>query len=75
MVQVCLLHSNPPLRCFTSVQQVQTVKNTGKSCWKGREDEEVVNVEEFSLQHYEDEGWKGYVGYPPIVGLSSLHTL
>jgi len=47
------------------VQQVQSVKNTGKSCWKGRDDGEVVSVEEFSLQHYEDEGWKGYVAFLP----------
>lgn len=49
--------------CLTSMQQVQSVKNTGKSCWKGRDDGEVVSVEEFTLQHYEDEGWKGYVTF------------
>ena len=62
-VQVCPHHSRLGFRRFTSAQQVQPVKNTGKSCWKGREDEEVVTVEEFSLQHYEDEGWKGYVAF------------
>ena len=62
-VQVCLHGSNLALRRLTAVQQVQPVKNTGKSCWKGREDEEVVTVEEFSLQHYEDEGWKGCVTF------------
>ena len=56
------------LRHHTSVQQVQPVKTTGKSCWKGRDDGEVVSVEEFSLQHYEDEGWKGYVALLPWSG-------
>jgi len=59
-VQVCLRRSHLASRRLTSVKQVQPVKNTGKSCWKGREDE-VVTVEEFSLQHYEEEGWKGCV--------------
>jgi len=69
MVQVCHHGSNLALRCLTTVQQVQPVRNTGKSCWKGREDEEVVTVEEFSLQHYEDEGWKGCVAFfPPWLG-------
>ena len=36
--------------------------NAGKSRWKGKDDE-VVTVEEFSLQRYEDEGWRGYVAF------------
>ncbi|GJE96430.1 VRR-NUC domain-containing protein [Phanerochaete sordida] len=37
-----------------------TVKRapTGKSIWRGRDDEEV-NVENFALQHYESQGYKG----------------
>jgi len=58
-VQVHLDHLHLTFCRFTSVKQVQPVKNTGKSNWKGRDGGEVVNVEEFSLQHYEDEGWKG----------------
>ena len=54
--------------CLTSLQQVRSVKNTGKSCWKGRDDDEVVSVEDFSLQHYEDKGWKGYVAFLPWLG-------
>jgi hypothetical protein len=64
--------STIPTSCFavlTSVQQVQPVKNTGKSCWKGRDDK-VVTVEEFSLQHYEDEGWKGCVAFSPRLGFT-----
>lgn len=37
------------------------MNNAGKSQWKGKGGDEVVTVEEFSLQHYEDEGWKGCV--------------
>ena len=43
----------------------------GKSCWKGKDDGEVVSVEEFSLQHYENEGWKGYVDF--LSWLWSIH--
>ena len=71
----------PPRRCFstippshsTSVQQVQSVRNTGKSCWEGRDDGEVLSVEELSLQHYENEGWKGYVTF--LLQLGSTHML
>ncbi|KAF9792817.1 VRR-NUC domain-containing protein [Thelephora terrestris] len=42
----------------TQAQQVRPVNNTGKSRWEGKDDE-VVTVEELSLQYYEDEGWKG----------------
>ena len=62
-VQVRLRYSHLTFHCLISAQQVQLVNNTGKSCWKGRDDEEVVTVEEFSLQYYQDEGWKGYVGF------------
>ena len=59
------------------MQQVRPGNNTGKSQWKGRD--EVVTVEEFSLQHYEDEGWKGYVDFEPPQGfvhdvLPRLHS-
>ena len=78
-VQVPPRHCRSPFLCLTSVQQVQSVKNTGKSCWKGRDDGEVVSVEEFSLQHYEDEGWKGYVTFllwlgPIRIILHRLHS-
>jgi len=33
----------------------------------------VVTVEEFSLQHYEDEGWKGYAAFFPSSG--SAHSI
>lgn len=38
-----------------------------------------MTVEEFSLQHYEDEGWKGYVDFEPPQGfvhdvLPRLHS-
>lgn len=41
------------------MQQARPGNNTGKSQWKGKSDGEAVTVEELSLQHYEDEGWKG----------------
>lgn len=72
-VQVHLHHSHLSFCCLTSARQVQLVKNTGKSCWKGRGDGEVVAVEEFSLQHYEDEGWKGCVAFLPWPG--STHDM
>lgn len=34
-------------------------KVTGKSIWRGWENEEV-NVETLALQHYEEQGYKGY---------------
>ncbi|EMD38241.1 hypothetical protein CERSUDRAFT_93772 [Gelatoporia subvermispora B] len=34
-------------------------KRTGKTIWKGRNDEEVT-VEMFALQHYENQGYKGF---------------
>ena len=72
-VQVRLRYLQLTFHCLTFVQQVQPVKNTGKSCWKGRDDGEVVSVEEFSLQHYEDEGWRGCVTFLPWVG--SAHDI
>lgn len=36
---------------------------TGKSIWRGRDGEEVT-VEIFALQHYESQGYKGYVHLP-----------
>ena len=48
-----------------SVQQTRPGNNTGKSQWKGRNNGEVMTVEEFSLQHYEVEGWKGCVHFQP----------
>jgi len=64
-VQVPLHRCRLLFHCLTPVQQVLPVKNVGKSCWKGKADGEVVNVEAFALQHYEDEGWKGYVAFLP----------
>lgn len=37
-------------------------KSTGKSIWKGRNGEEVT-VEALALQHYEAQGFKGYLSW------------
>lgn len=42
--------------CFSSFQ----FKKKGKTVWVGRDGEEV-NVETLALQHYEAQGYKGYV--------------
>jgi len=39
---------------------VKIEKVTGKSIWKGKNDEKL-SVEAFALQHYESLGYKGYV--------------
>ncbi|OCH92080.1 hypothetical protein OBBRIDRAFT_886490 [Obba rivulosa] len=46
----------------SSLEKPPTVadeKRTGKSIWKGRNDEEVA-VEMFALQHYANQGYKGF---------------
>jgi len=43
----------------TDISQNLLIKATGKSIWRGRNDEEV-HVEILALQHYEHRGYKGF---------------
>ncbi|KAI0636683.1 hypothetical protein C8Q77DRAFT_1247200 [Trametes polyzona] len=50
---------NPPSCVPRKPKEMKPEKITGKSVWKGRDGEEV-SVETFALQHYEDQGYKGF---------------
>lgn len=70
-VQVPLYRRRSSFCRLTSVQQVQQARNTGKSRWKGGDDE-VVSVEELSLRYYNEEGWKGCVSFSPRLASAQI---